>query len=268
MKNEKKNSAFILSKNETNISLTRISNHPTVRQAMLVIPTIAAIGAAGYIYSQQQGDAAPAQEKNKFAYNSEQREAMHSGFLRSANRAVAAIDSEEMRVIRKNGGDIDPRLNAAIWQDWFYRKNNKLGELYSWAAALDNQKILRYSYANKPGLLMLPNREGYQEFAALPNAMFDRESAAAPLDQRIDLYRDPFGNSGGAPLQGRSNVVLNQLYVGNAWGPGGQEFVAVGNEHRDPGYPDAKPTGDVKNSDRDAGFTSVEKLKRRVRFEQ
>ena len=236
---------------------------------MLVLPAIGAIAAAGYVYnSGQNQQQKPAEPAEKYGKNSEQREAMHSGFLRPANRAANILDSEELRAIRPAGGSVDPRLNAAAWQEYQYNKNNVLGEMYGYGRALDNLKILRYDYSKKPGLLMLPNREGYEEFAALPNAMFDREFAATPLDERIDLYRDPFGNAGGAPLQGRSNVVLNKLYVGNPWGPGGQQFEAVGNQHRDPNYADDKPTGILKNTDRDADMPAVEKMKRRVRFAQ
>lgn len=234
---------------------------------MLTIPAIAAIGAAGYIYNSQHqpSETRPAAV---YARNSEQREAMHTGFLRPANRASNVLDSEEMRAIRPAAGSVDPRMNAAAWQEYHYAKNDKLGEMYSYGRALDNLKILRYDYSKKPGLLMLPNREGYSEFSSVPNAMFDRPYAATPLDERVDLFRDPFGDSGGAPLHGRSNVVLNKLYVGNAWGPGGQQFQAVGNQYRDTGYADAKPTGILKNPDADAGLTSVEKLKRRVQFDQ
>lgn len=232
-----------------------------------MLPAIGAIAAAGYVYSMSSSQQPPNDKSNPSVPGMEQREAMHSGFLRPANRGQNILDSEELRQIRPGAGSVDPRLNAAEWQKYHYAKNDKLGQLYSWGSALDNLKILRYNYSKKPGLLQLPNREGFSEFAALPNAHFDRISAAQPLDERVDLYRDPFGQAGGAPVQGRSNVVLNKLYVGNAWGPGGRDFIAVGNQHRDPGYADKKPDGILRNTDRGASMTSNEKLKRRVRFE-
>lgn len=235
---------------------------------MLVLPAIGAIAAAGYVY--QSGLQQPkTQQQSKFSNrNSEQRECMHSGFLRSANRGSNIIDSEETRAIRPANGSPDPMFNAAEWQEYQYAKNNKLGELYGPKSVLDNLKILRYDYRKKPGLLQLPNFEGYSRFAVVPNAKFDRHSAAEPLDERVDLFRDPFGQAGGAPVQGRSNVVLNKLYVGNPWGAGGQQFKAVGNEFREPGYADTRPTGILKNNDADAGMTSMEKLQNRVRFAQ
>lgn len=229
------------------------------------VAAIAAIAAAGYVVKSDPGDDS-AQPQHQYGRNSEQREAMHTGFLRPANRATAVLDSEEMRAIRPARGSVDPRTNAAEWQQHHFEKNDKLGEMYSYGRALDNLKILRYNYSKKPGLLQLPNKEGFAEFASLPNAFFDRLSGEPTLDERVDLYRDPFGNAGGAPLVGRSNVVLNKLYVGNAWGPGGQQFEAVGNGFRDPGYADKKPDGILRNTDADAGLPSVEKLKRRVQF--
>lgn len=44
------------------------------------------------------------------------------------------------------------------------------------------------------------------------------------------------GYKRGAPRYGRSNIVLNELYNGNPWGAGGRDFIAIGNQHRDPGY--------------------------------
>lgn len=230
---------------------------------MLVLPAIGAIAAAGYVYGLGPSTDKPA--PRKFQRNSEQREAMHSGFLRSANRAANIIDSEETRAIRPARGAVDPMHNAAQWQEYHYAKNNKLGELYGPKSVLDNLKILRYNYSKKPGLLQLPNREGFARFGVVPNATFDRESAEAPLDERVDLYRDPFGTSGGAPIQGRSNVVLNELYVGNPWGVGGQQFKAVGNNYRNPGYADVQPNGILKNQDR-RDLSNMEKLQQRVRF--
>lgn len=230
-----------------------------------MLPAIGAIAIAGYVYSASGSESTvKGEERISDPAASEQRESIHSGFLRPANRGHNIIDSEEVRIIRPRGGHRNPMLNAAEWQQYHYEKNNKLGEMYSWARALDNLKILRYNYQKKPGLLQLPNREGYPEFNRLPNAHFDRESAATPLDERIDLYRDPFGTSGGAPLHGHSNVVLNKLYVGNAWGPGGQEFVAVGNQHRDPGYADVRPTGILR---RESSSGQSDSSGKRVRFE-
>lgn len=232
---------------------------------MLVASTIGALGAAAFVYEKQLGTQKKKQKKRPLPLNPEQRECMHSGFLRSANRGSNVIDSEETRAVRPVDGHVDPRFNAAEWQRFFYEKNNTLAKLYSGAnGALDNLGILRYSYSKKPGLLMLPNYEGFSEFDLVPNAKFDRISADAPLDERVDLFRDPFGNAGGAPIQGRSNVVLNRLYVGNPWGPGGQQFRAVGNEHRDPGYADNRPTGILKKDD----VPSIQKLEQRVTFAQ
>lgn len=243
---------------------------------MLVLPAIGAIAFAGYVAG-SENEETPVQAASQIKdrqfgsrsnQNLEQREAMHTGFLRSANRGSNIIDSEETRAIRPARGSSDPRFTAGEWQQYHYEKNNKLGYMASWARALDNLKILRYDYSHKPGLLMLPNLEGFSEFQNVPNAKFDRRSAQAPWDERIDLYRDPFGTSGGAPIQGRSNVVLNKLYVGNPWGAGGQQFIAVGNQHRDPGYADHKPTGILKNNDADATMPSIQKLQQHVRFNE
>lgn len=239
---------------------------------LTVVPAIAAIGVAGWVYQTSQDRDRPLEQpqhvKQQFKGNSEQREAMHAGFLRPANRAANIIDSDETRVIRTPQATPDPMINAAQWQAYHFAKNNQLGKMYSYGQALDNRKILRYDYAHKPRLLQLPNAEGYGEaFGNVPNAFFDRFSAAAPLDERLDLFRDPFGDSGGAPIQGRSNVVLNKLYVGNAWGAGGQQFVAVGNQQRDPGYADKKPSGILRNPDRDANVPAMQRSNKRVQFE-
>ena len=237
---------------------------------MLAIPAVLAVGFAGYAYQASLPSDRPlANVKQEFAGNSEQREAMHYGFLRSANRGSNIIDSEETRMIRTPDATPDPMINAAQWQAYHYAKNNQLGKMYSYGQALDNRKILRYDYKHKSRLLQLPNAEGFaQAFANVPNALFDRRTAETPLDNRLDLFRDPFGQSGGAPIQGRSNVVLNKLFVGNPWGAGGQQFIAVGNQQRDPQYADNQPTGILRNTDRDAGLSAMAKSNRRVQFEE
>lgn len=230
---------------------------------------IAAIGLAGYAYqSSIEPEERVENRRHHFGGNSEQREAMHFGFLRPANRASNVIDSEETRAIRTPGPTPDPMINAAAWQAYHYAKNNQLGKMYSYGNALDNKKILRYDYRHRTRLLQLPNAEGYApQFENVPNAFYDRNSADTPLDNRLDLLRDPFGQSGGAPIQGRSNVVLNKLYVGNPWGAGGQQFIAVGNQQRDPGYADDKPTGILRNPDRDANLPAITKSNKRVQWE-
>lgn len=168
----------------------------------------------------------------------EQRESNHSGLLISANRSANAISSEETKIVRPtNSSKIPVMQNLLEWQNWFYGKNFILGNLYADAKkSMDNNQIIRPNLVHKTRLMMLPNHEAYSDFDSLPNAYYDRQSADTPVDNMILEYRDQYGNAGGAPAQGYSYLYPSFLYYGNPWGVGGQNFVAVGNEHRKPNY--------------------------------
>lgn len=192
-------------------------------------------------------------------YNNEIKELAHTGSLRSANRGVNVIHSEETKMIRPLKGITDPRQSNINWSSYYQKKNAFLGWLYGWGAAvLDNKKILRPSYTTKPRLVGVPSREGFEGFEAIPNTYFDRDSAAEPIENKVYLYRDPYGQAGGAPEQGASYVVLNELYDSNPWGTGGQGFIAVGNQYRNPDYaaipPPKSNLQSIKNQGKSVSF--------------
>lgn len=194
----------------------------------------------------------------------ELREASHSGFLRSTNASRnSVIASEETRVIRNphfKGGDVLPNARKA-WT-YYKQKNDLIGTMTNGVNTLVNQATLRPTMQQRPGLLQLPSREGWQEsFGDIANVSYDIEGGY-PSEMMTGNWRDEYGDAGGFPRVGRPNPVLNELYVGNPWGAGGQLFEAVGNQYRDPGYADTKPTGILKKSKLDANV----RLKNRVRF--
>lgn len=195
----------------------------------------------------------------------ELRECNHSGMLRSANRATNTVWSEETNVIRTPTPHSNSPLDTGLsWYGYFLKKNNIFGAMYA-ERALDDLKILRFDYKNKPRLLQLPNKEGYYRFSDLPNATFDNNSSKTPLYNKPWLFRDPVGTSGGAPRYGRSNIVLNELYNGNPWGAGGRDFIAIGNQHRDPGYAENTLKPILKN--KGSSIPPSRKLKKRVTWQ-
>lgn len=200
----------------------------------------------------------------------EMREAMNYGFLRGTNTAkTGIIASEETRVIRTpdyNKNQV--RENAA--KAWLYQKekNDMIAHMNNGAAILYNRGTIRPSNQKRPGLLMVPTKEaGWGEaFDDIANVTYDIESGI-PADQMTTSWRDQYGDAGGFPREGRSQVVLNELYTGNPWGAGGQLFVAVGNQHRNPGFGDNSPGASRNDFNNQADPTPASvKLKKRVRF--
>ncbi len=226
-----------------------------------MLPLVVAAGAAYWVLSPKNETKItelPSGDK-------EIREALHTGFLRSANRGLNNLDSEETRIVRTPEGNIDPRLNAAEWTKYYNKKNNILGYLYGYAqATMDNWQIFRPDYSKKPGLPLLPSEEGFPEWKNLPNMNYDRIHDVTPIENQVELYRDPYGNSGGAPKQGVSYLILNELYYGNPWGVGGPGFQAVGNEYRKAGYYDKPPPEPVLKQNKNK--RAIDQMKKRVRF--
>jgi hypothetical protein len=193
------------------------------------------------------------------------RESNHNGFLRSANVATNTIWSEETNRVRTPNANLSsPMQYAREWAQVFYAKNDILGQMYSWGTALDNIKILRPNYANKPRLMELPNREGFRRFDNLPNVNYDRTFSDVPMDNRLQYYRDPFGTAG-TPTKGHSNIILSELYNGNPWGAGGRDFIAVGNQHRDPKFNQNRPRSCLKTGH--PGHP-LNKMKQRVKWQK
>ena len=194
------------------------------------------------------------------------REGNHTGFLRSANRTQSdALWSEETNRVRTPDGAtfVEPMQYARGFTAAFLQKNNILGQMYSYGTALDNRKILRGDWQNKPRLPQLPNKEGFRRFDTLPNVTYANKSSSMPLEYQYKRFRDPYGNSG-APTKGHSNVVLSQLYNANPWGAGGRDFIAVGNEHRKANWSDNKPKSCLKNN---ANKYAMDKMKLRVKWQ-
>lgn len=228
---------------------------------MTEILAIAALGLAGYYLAPSYGETSEQRTKNQL----ELREAHHTGFLRGNNTSGnSVIASEETRVIRTPHFSTNDVLQNAS-KSWLYykEKNDMLASIGFGTNALINAGTLRPDVRKKPGLPQFPSRDGWGEmFGDLPNASFDIESGI-PADQMTFNWRDQYGDSGGFPREGRPNVVLNELYTGNAWGVGGQLFEAVGNEYRDPGYPDNKPQATDKATKESANTI----MKKRVHFQ-
>lgn len=224
---------------------------------MSEILAIAALGLAGYYLAPSYNSTV---EKNEL----ELREASHTGFLRSINTAGnGTIASEETRVIRNPHFGPNVMENAKKSWKYYKEKNDKLASIGYGVNALINQGTLRPDTRKKPGLPQFPSREGWGEmFGDLPNATFDIEGGI-PADQMTFNWRDQYGDAGGFPRDGRPNVVLNELYVGNPWGAGGQLFEAVGNQYRDPGYADVKPDG--LTAKQEASSNTI--VKKRVQFQ-
>jgi len=191
------------------------------------------------------------------------RESHHVGFLRGANTAPN-IASEETRIIRTpNYRSINAQENAAKSFRFYKEKNDLIANMTNGAASMDNSGIIRASLQSRPRLLQLPSREGWgAAFGDISGATNEVDSGF-PAESLTTNWRDQYGDAGGFPRDGRSNVVINELFVGNAWGAGGQLFEAVGNKFRDPGYADNPPSGILKKPDRPAN----DRLKSRVKWQ-
>lgn len=186
---------------------------------------------------------------------------MNYGFLRGTNTAKSGlIASEETRVIRTPTYNINQQVRENAAKAWLYQKekNDMIANMNNGAAIFINRGTIRPNNQKRPGLLMVPTREGQwgQAFGDIANVTYDVDSGVS-ADLMTQNWRDQYGDAGGFPREGRSQVVLNELYTGNPWGPGGQLFEAVGNQYRNPGYGDTVPTESTP---------AISKLKKRVTF--
>lgn len=224
---------------------------------MTELIAIGALGLAAYQFW-------PSSKKEREDKNAiELREASHSGFLRSTNASRSSvIASEETRVIRTPQYNFNILENSRKAWQYYKTKNDLIANMTNGASCLVNQATIRPTMQKKPGLLQLPDEAGWGDsFGDIANVTYDRQSGL-PAEMMTTNWRDEYGDAGGFPREGRPNPVLNELYVGNPWGPGGQLFKAVGNEHRDPGYADQKPSGILKKQRANAGA----RMEKRVKF--
>lgn len=229
---------------------------------MASLIAVAAIGLAGYYLAPSYSSNEKTDHRNAL----ELREAANYGFLRGANTAKTSITaSEETRVIRTptyNKGQIIDNAKKA----WLYQKekNDMIAEMNNGAAIFVNRGTIRPNNQKRPGLLQVPTREGKWEesFGDIANVTYDVDSGLPP-DQMTTNWRDQFGDAGGFPREGRPQVVLNDLYVGNPWGVGGQLFEAVGNQYRNPAFGDTKPKDPGIRTDETPALV---KIKKRVQF--
>lgn len=196
----------------------------------------------------------------------ELREAHHTGFIRGTNASrTGQVTSEETRVIRTPNYSLGSALNNAA-KAWAYykEKNDFIANMTNGVNVLINQATIRPTVRQRPGLLQLPSREAWSDkFGDIANVTYDINSGE-PADNMTLTWRDQYGDAGGFPREGRPNPVLNEMYVGNPWGPGGQLFEAVGNQYRDPQYADAKPDGVLKKGKSPARIL----YQNRVRWQQ
>ena len=225
---------------------------------MTTLIALGALGLAGWHFWPSENQSQ--QSKNEI----ELREASHSGFLRGTNASRSgAFTSEETRVIRTPFYNFNIVENARKAWTFYKQKNDLIADMTNGVNVMVNQATIRPVSQQKPGLLQLPSAEGWSEaFGDIANATFDIQGGL-PAEMMTASWRDEYGDAGGFPRVGRPNPVLEELYVGNPWGPGGQLFEAVGNQHRDPGYADSKPTGILKKKRSDANT----RLQNRVRFQ-
>lgn len=229
---------------------------------MASLIALTALGLAGYYLAPEYSSNEKTDRKNEL----ELREASNYGFLRGTNTArTGIIASEETRVIRTPTYNKGQVLENAR-KSWIYQKekNDMIANMNNGAAILFNRGTFRPNNQKKPGLLQLPTREGDWEsaFGDIANVSYDIDSGLPP-DQMTTNWRDQYGDAGGFPREGRSQVVLNELYTGNPWGVGGQLFEAVGNQYRDPKFGDHPP--------KDPGILpdqtpAIYKVKKRVQF--
>lgn len=227
---------------------------------MTTLLAIGALGLAAYHFwpSYSQSESQPT--KNQL----ELREASNYGFLRGINSSKSSvIASEETRVIRAPRFGSDIIENAQKSWKYYKEKNDLIANMTNGRNVFINQATIRPTVQKKPGLLQLPNKEDWSAaFGDIANATYDVDGGI-PAEMMTATWRDEYGDAGGFPRNGRPNVVLEELYVGNPWGAGGQLFEAVGNQHRDPGYADNKPTGILKKPRSDANT----RMQNRVKFQ-
>lgn len=229
---------------------------------MASLISLAALGLAAYYLTPWQPPNENTENKNLL----ELREASNYGFLRGANTAKSGvIASEETRVIRTptyNKGQVIENARKV----WLYQKekNDMIARMNNGAAIFMNRGTIRPNNQKRPGLLQVPTRKGGWEsaFGDIANVTYDINDGI-PADQMTANWRDQYGDAGGFPRNGRPQTVLNELYVGNPWGVGGQLFKAVGNQYRNPEFGDTPP--------KDPGISPNEppayvKVKKRVHF--
>lgn len=234
------------------------------KSKMTTLVAMAAIGLAGY-YLAPSSEPLNQNEKNAI----EIREAMHGGFLKNVNTShTQSVISEETRVVRTpHYNKFDVRQNAADSLMYFKKKNDWIANMTNGVNCLINQATIRANLRQRPGLLQLPSAEGWAgAFGDIANVTYDIDGGY-PAEMMTGTWRDQYGDAGGFPRDGRPNPVLDELYVGNPWGAGGQLFVAVGNQFRDPGYFDEKPEVPKKKGGMKRPGAR-EQLQNRVRFER
>lgn len=197
----------------------------------------------------------------------ELREAWHTGFLMSPNTSNAnSIRSEETAVVRApRVSSRNAKIDAMRTLAYYKQKNDIIAELGNGVNVHINRGTLMPNNRQKPGILILPSKEGYYEnFKDIPNATYDLDSGISGELMTSMFSRDQYGTAGANPVAGRTYDIPSALYgASNPWGAGGQLFVAVGNEYRTPEKLDNRPVGILKKNP----SQPLEKMKKRVKFQ-
>lgn len=229
---------------------------------MLELVAVGALGLAGYYLAPSSK---PKSVPN--AMDDELREAWHTGFLMSPNTSNAdSIRSEETSVVRApRVSSKNAKIDAMRTLAYYKQKNDIIANLGNGANVHINRSFLMPNNRQKPGILILPSKEGFgDKFKDIPNATYDLDSGISGELMTSMYSRDQYGNAGSNPVAGRTYDMPSALYQGsNPWGPGGQLFVAVGNEHRKPENLDNRPVGILKKPASDP----IGKLNKRVKFQ-
>lgn len=148
------------------------------------------------------------------------------GELRSANRGTHNLFTQETNMIRPVSQNAPPKQTAIDVRRYNEQKNNTLASMYVGGTVHNHRKIIRPSLFTRFRLGVRPspgNRFG-KLLANDPTAWSDYQTNDYPTENKIWLYRDQFGPSGGAPVQGSSYVWPASSYYGNPWGVGGQLY--------------------------------------------
>lgn len=151
-----------------------------------------------------------------------------TGLLRSQNRGLENIHSEETRVIRPYGGGgntLSPLVSAIEAQAYHDKKSNILGFMHA-QNVQNNRKIIRPNLSRGRRLPQAPHKNNIwaRILSNTPMLHIDRNTGDIEPDNKPWNMRDEFGHAAATPVQGASYVWPNFNYYGNPWGMGGQLY--------------------------------------------
>lgn len=194
-----------------------------------MLPILLAAGAFATVATQRAQEATGSS-------NQESEEDVERFFLnRQRDRNLMpgkTLIAENVRIIRPALNGVQHPVEAARQWEEYQRQYENVAHTLSNGnhAGAENARFFRGDINKKRRRPVLPDRESFKEWEAVPTAYFEFDDApgsAGYPDQDFTWCEDQFGDAITAP--GAPHYIFtDQEYQGNPWGPSGQFFNSEG----------------------------------------